>query len=76
MKKFMKLGIMRAISKAAANLEKRLGARALSRAVPVVGVFFGGAFNYITTRNTASIARDYYRELSEESSQSTLGSFG
>lgn len=63
MKKFMKLGLMRAIGKAATNLETRLGAKALSRAVPVVGLFFGGAFNYITTRNTATIARGFYSEL-------------
>jgi hypothetical protein len=65
-KKLIRIGLFRAIARTTRSLELRFGVRSLSKAVPVLGVALGGAINYKITRNTATLAKDYYRSLTAE----------
>lgn len=60
-KKYFRLGIYKALSRAAYQIERRVGFRAFSRALPVLGIAVGGAINYQTTKNTGLIAKAFYK---------------
>lgn len=62
-KKLIRIGLFRAIGRTAQRFQLRFGIRSLSKAVPVLGVVLGGAINYRTTRNTAILAKEFYRSL-------------
>ena len=43
-----------------------MGLRAAVKTVPVVGVVLGGTINYVMTKNTGTIAKEFYKEKVHE----------
>jgi hypothetical protein len=60
-RKYVRIGILKALSRAAKLIEIRTGLRVLTKGVPVIGAAAGGAINYVITRNTGLIAQEFYR---------------
>ncbi len=60
-RKYVRIGVLKALSRAIKNIEIRTGFRVLMKGVPVVGAVAGGAINYVITRNTGLIAKEFYK---------------
>jgi hypothetical protein len=60
--RYVRIGIVKALTRTAELIELRMGLRAVSKAVPVIGVLIGGAVNYVMTQNTGKIAKEFYKE--------------
>lgn len=60
--RYVRIGIVKALTRTAEIIELRVGLRAMSKAIPVIGVLIGGTINYVMTQNTGKIAKEFYKE--------------
>lgn len=59
-RRYARVGLLKALRRTAQILELRVGLRAFTKLVPVVGIILGGGINYYITRNTGLLAKEFY----------------
>lgn len=60
-RKYIRIGILKSLARAAKIIEIKTGLRALTKGVPVIGAATSGAINFAFTQCTGLIAKEYYR---------------
>lgn len=60
-RRYARVGLLKALRRTAQILELRVGLRAFTKLVPVVGIVLGGGINYYLTKNTGLLAKEFYR---------------
>lgn len=61
--RYARIGMLKALQKVALRLELKVGLKAFTKLVPVVGVGFGALINYKTLKNTGMLAKKYYGHI-------------
>ena len=61
--KYLKVGIIKAVTSAATAIEIRTGVKTFARGIPILGVAVGGGLNYQVMKKTGYLAKEFYREL-------------
>lgn len=59
--RYSRVGMLRALRRTARKAELKLGLRAFTKLIPILGMTIGGLANYRIIRNTGSLAKQYYR---------------
>lgn len=60
-KRYIRIGFLKALSRTAKLLELKVGVRAFSNAIPVIGAGLSGFINYKITKSTGILAKEFYR---------------
>lgn len=60
-RRYARVGLLKTLKRTAQVLELRVGLRAFTKLVPIVGIVLGGGINYYLTKNTGLIAKEFYK---------------
>ncbi len=58
--RYARVGLLKGLRRVALRLELKLGLKAFTRFVPLLGIGFGALINYKILKNTGSIAKKFY----------------
>ncbi len=58
--RYARVGLLKALRRVALRLELKVGLKAFTKLVPLLGMGFGALINYKILKNTGSIAKKFY----------------
>lgn len=60
-RRYTRVGILKALRRVALRLELKVGLKAFTKVVPLLGMGFGALINYRIVKNTGILAKEFYR---------------